>query len=397
MNYSWTLSRMDKNRPKRIFILGAGFSKPAGLPLGSELLQEITKYINNSSSKVFHEYKDSIQQDIDIYKEYSQKEEIKEINIEDLIEFIDYQHFLQFHGGLDANSSSSHSQSAIRILISMILNEKQKSIENKELYKKFITNLTDNDIIITLNYDILLESLLNEENKNYKLFPSYLCKKKNSTLPSITILKIHGSINWFDYNEYFKKLKQEKNCQNTEFLWVTQDFIFNNQYDWPTLNPIIPKNFKLEKNTRLKDIYWISDMDLNKYFEVCNDPNGRIFKKLSPATTRPVILSPSYTKLLYSQSIKDLFYSASSYGQDTDKIIIIGCSLTKYDRYIRQWVYDICQQYRSMHTPKSDILIVNYASNCKQKNELKKNYSFIQKFNISLEYDGFTEKTLKKF
>ncbi len=35
---------MNNTHKKRLFILGAGFSKPAGLPLGKELLKEIKIY-----------------------------------------------------------------------------------------------------------------------------------------------------------------------------------------------------------------------------------------------------------------------------------------------------------------------------------------------------------------
>lgn len=374
---------------KRIFILGAGFSKPAGLPLGSELLQEIEAYIDDSS-QIFLGHKDIVKRAISNYQEFSQQN-INEINIEDLIEFIDYRNFLGMTGSL-----SDRSQSTIRVLISIILNKKQQSISNEELYKKFVSQLSPDDIIITLNYDTILESFLNKQGIKYKLFPPYLCKERLNypCVPGINLLKVHGSINWFDHNEYLERMKQDRLRNDISFSGPASDFVFNNQHDKLELNPVIPLNFEPLINTSLSDIYWISDSDLDRYTEAYNDPHGRTINHFPPAITNPVILSPSYTKLLYSHSIKDLFYGASFYGRDIDKIILIGCSMTNSDSYIRQCLFYILRQYYGMYNNKKNILIINKASNRKQKRELKRNYSFIGKNRMDLELGGFTEETL---
>ena len=48
----------------RILILGSGFSKPAGLPLGSELFGEVRKLIRHDHNS------NSVESDIKRYKEY---------------------------------------------------------------------------------------------------------------------------------------------------------------------------------------------------------------------------------------------------------------------------------------------------------------------------------------
>lgn len=66
----------------RLFIIGAGFSKPAGLPLGTELLQEIVSYVNTPDSGLFDEYRNLFQGVLKEYQYYSEQQ-ISEINIEE--------------------------------------------------------------------------------------------------------------------------------------------------------------------------------------------------------------------------------------------------------------------------------------------------------------------------
>jgi len=420
---------MAKNNQKKIFILGAGFSQPAGLPLGLELLREINQYVNATSSHVFQENVEVFNGAIKDYCEYSKNDIDKELtrknldvskfqgiyaklfgfirrsgyfgrdpnpHIEDVIEFLDHQHFLKFHGSLDGDSESSISQQIMRFLIAAVLNQKLKCIRKKTLYKKFVGFLCPEDIIISLNYDTLLERVLEEEKIEYRLFPPTLCEKRLnfSPKPGVTILKVHGSINWFDYSEYRKIIDRNKRDNHGTFQRLSSDFIFNNQVEHLDLQPLIPSGFKTIKETRLKDVYCISPTDLDSYIEAYNSPWDRIEKGLPRAITHPVILGPSYTKLLYSQSIKDLFYDASQYGADADKIIIIGCSVAQYDRYIRQWLFDISRMYYGRHKPKKNILVVNRPSARKVEKELKMNYSFMGKGKVDYNFNGFSEKVL---
>lgn len=421
---------MCKNKSKKIFILGAGFSQPAGLPLGTELLREISQYVNQPSSHAFRENVEIFNGSIETYCEYSKNDIDKEYtknnldtskfrrlcaklygfvrcpgyferdsnpHIEDVIEFLDHQHFLGFHGSLDGDSqSSSTPQQIMRFFIATVLNQKLKSISKESLYKKFVGYLNPGDIIISLNYDTLLERFLDEENIEYRFFPPYLCEKRLNfpTKPGITILKVHGSINWFDYNEYMEIINRDKSDNHGTFLGLSSDFIFNNQVNQLDLKPLIHPSFETIKNTHLKNVYWISPTDLDSYIEAYNSPFDRIDKGLPPARTHPVILGPSYTKLLYSQSIKDLFYGASFYGADADKIIIIGCSVGQYDRYIRQWLFDIGLQYYGTPKSKKNILVINRACDKKTEEELKENYSFMGKDKVDYNFGGFAEGAL---
>ncbi|MBX9703233.1 MAG: hypothetical protein K2X39_03680, partial [Silvanigrellaceae bacterium] len=93
---------------------------------------------------------------------------------------------------------------------------------------------------------------------------------------------------------------------------------------------------------------------------------------------------------------KDLFHGAYFYGRDISKIIIIGCGLTDYDRYIRQWIYGIKKQYFGMYIAKSNILVINYAETVREKKSIEYNYSFLNTENIHFMHDGFSKSCLTK-
>lgn len=210
----------------------------------------------------------------------------------------------------------------------------------------------------------------------------------------VTLLKVHGSINWFDLGEYYEKQKTD-NVDNPMSLFPS-DFIFNNQgLDKPQLNPILPLNIESKIETNLKHLYWVTNQDLSKYIKIYNNPIGRIYNNEAPALTHPAILSPAYSKLLYSEAIKDIFYGASFYGRENDQVIIIGCSLATYDPYIRQWVFEIIRQYYGMHHSKK-ISIISAPVHWKQKNLIKKNYSYLGENNLDIIFDGFSQESLKK-
>ncbi|MBX9586623.1 MAG: SIR2 family protein [Gammaproteobacteria bacterium] len=406
MNYHYDIKEwktglciVHSEEPRKLFILGAGFSNPAGLPLGKELLNQIINIVNSEKETIFDEYKGLFNAHLDNYIKYRQIK-IADINIEDFIEFIDYENFLNFFGEL--GDSRGNNQDIIRFLIAKCLSEKQKEIKESDLYNQFVSELNENDIIISLNYDTILESLFKKFKKQYHLFPSeYLGKYEINMKPpkSTMLLKVHGSINWFDYNEYSQLLEKDGNYRLSlsAISRLPSDFVFNNQHDKPNeLTPLIPYGFKPDRETRLQDIYSISMDDLDRYVKAFNTPFERQNNKLPNALMHPVILSPAHSKLLYSNPIKDLFHGAYFYGRDISKIIIIGCGLPDYDRYIRQWIYGIKTKYFGMYKAKSNILVINYAETDSDKKSIKNNYSFLNNKNIDFVYDGFSISCLSK-
>ncbi len=152
-----------------IFVLGAGFSKPAGMPLGSEFFKEVLKKVKNTVL-----YENILKRDIELFLEYYNKTNSAsitedEINFEEFISYLDIEHYLDLKGKDTWSSEGNKSQIVIRNLIAKTLFEKMSSMDGKDftLYKSFVQNLDAGDIIITFNYDTIIEKCLEMESKPY--------------------------------------------------------------------------------------------------------------------------------------------------------------------------------------------------------------------------------------
>ena len=91
---------MSKEVPRgfRIFVIGAGFSVPAGLPLASDLYRLVKESIENAygTDTRFHR---SLEEYIDYRKACDNVElDEEDIDIEEFMSFLDIEHFLGLQG-----------------------------------------------------------------------------------------------------------------------------------------------------------------------------------------------------------------------------------------------------------------------------------------------------------
>ena len=113
-----------------LIVIGAGFSKHAGLPLGDELFSLV---IEEAKRRVL--WKNIIEPDIHNYIHYLSEAkgvlvDIDEINYEDFLSFLDYEHFLELKGNDTWSNTGNRTQLAIRNLIAYVLYEFQKKINS---------------------------------------------------------------------------------------------------------------------------------------------------------------------------------------------------------------------------------------------------------------------------
>jgi hypothetical protein len=83
-------------------------------------------------------------------------------------------------------------------------------VDVPELYLEFVRRLELNDLVITFNYDTLLERALDAISKPYRLFSTRFKSVSefsgivDNSRDEVVILKVHGSIDWFD-RSYFER------------------------------------------------------------------------------------------------------------------------------------------------------------------------------------------------
>lgn len=217
-----------------VFILGAGFSAGAGVPTMNYFIQKATEYYSQSSSH----------KDVEMTDRFNKVSEyIKQKN--NMLHYLqmDLQNIENVYSIADMEQKINSNDDAIKATVAAIKYYIWKTIENYspnlvekeekyEEYKRFIEVIFNGkskrqNIIVTFNYDLIIEytaMLLHKNNYgNYNF--SYLgynkeqvflydknFKKDKSGLPydnfasdpkngKITIIKLHGSINWTKPND----------------------------------------------------------------------------------------------------------------------------------------------------------------------------------------------------
>ena len=104
-----------------IYILGAGFSKPAGLPLACELWDEVRRRALSLSGRAGF-----FRDDLDAYVEYRRKCDgreltLEQVDLEEFMAFLDVEFHLGLRGKETWSSDGNESQVVVKTLIGEIL------------------------------------------------------------------------------------------------------------------------------------------------------------------------------------------------------------------------------------------------------------------------------------
>lgn len=266
-----------RKRDKIVYILGAGFSKPAGVPEQKKLLSEILADKSNTQIENFL---------ISLYghKENIQLEDIFTALDKSIIENSTYHRF-------DIKVNLKLRENLIYAIIKCVTDK--TTIKSSSYIKDFAEKLielrtsnksTDPFAVISTNWDSLLDNsfesiVINrftKPDKRRKIFLDYctytqyfdssniasnLIKAKGFT--NVKLLKPHGSVNWFicpSCNSLFIKYDSTPKTVNTNFCKICKD---NLNFQHP-LRPLLisPTFVKDLNNVHLKFIWWNAGFEL---------------------------------------------------------------------------------------------------------------------------------------
>ena len=360
-----------------IFVLGAGFSKPAGFPLGSELMSRVLAAAKARGPL----HRNVLLPDIKNFLAYLAQAKDKpigeeEINIEEFVTYLDIDRTLGlepdyfFHG--------NRSQSAIRNLIAFVLFQCQQNMSQQQwqLYEDFARRLEPTDVVITFNYDLILETSLKRIGKPFRLFP-FRQREGGSVGPEkeIVILKLHGSIDWFDISGFYH---YEQHLGFSEIDGLPKSLVFNSQYFVPT--QIVDD--ERDNDDLLRNLYTIENL-------------GTYFEQSDFLIDVPFIVSPSYQKLVHLSPIRKFWQSFDSAGAVNSKLAVIGFSLPDYDEYVRQALYWTVRNFQEVNSvEKSDVVLVDYRQSQDQIEDYKSNYRFVNWAKARTHFDGLDSQAI---
>lgn len=374
-----------------LYVLGAGFSKPAGLPLGNELYEAVKKCVTNRSDTDVN----VLQNLVTLYRGYqfhAHGTEVNEsnLNAEDFISFIDMLNLTNSDPGIGIFGNATQIEDGmkptpdwIRYVIGLTLNKYQNDMDAKSrmLYRSFARNLQPGDVIITFNYDTILETALNSEDKEYRFFPytqaipdwsGFGVNVCNPNSEEIIIIKFHGSIDWFDKEKYSDCV--ECSPRAPECILTAHPIFSPGMFDPKPLVYV-----EREKKYPLHSMHRVSNLD--EYYSYTDSPISNDV---------PFIIAPSHNKLLYINKLKEfwnIFADLPRYKQ----IVVIGYSLPDYDEYARLALYRLIS---GCLWNNGKVKFVDYRKTPCSRNEFKCNYRFVDWDRVECFFDGFDEKAI---
>lgn len=286
-NYTKFHQNFKKNR---LFIIGAGFSVDAGIPLTEELLTKSLRKFSSECPGVFsrvHHYASILSgvPDDDF--------ECSNLKFSDLCTFLEFIELREFGGGERFSVNGSREKLALRFFLAKTIVENTPSIDSlPKIYIDFANQLHMDDIVISFNWDCLLEKAIIAVGKRYTY--------NFSDDDAIKICKLHGSINW---------RLGESSCMKS----------YNRKLDWQSMG--------FTKGIMNREIYHSSN--LLEY------SNWLIYPPLNEVD--PFLVLPGYGKAFDVRFNAALWYKIEDAFVSTNDVYIIGLSLAEDDFFVRSF------------------------------------------------------------
>jgi hypothetical protein len=374
-----------------IYILGAGFSKPAGLPLACDLWDEVRRRALSLSGRASF-----FRDDLETYIEYRKKCDGKglafeEVDLEEFMAFLDIEFHLGLRGKETWSSEGNEAQVVVKTLIGEILAERMPA-SIPEQYLAFARLLQPNDYVLTFNYDVLLERALESAKIPYRLYPDRLKPNPlgkgmlvDDTKREVIVLKLHGSIDWFDRTSYSQL---EENRMKQGLPPGGSDLVFQDRHRFGAIPLLEGPRFP---DDPLRQMYRIREIE-------------HLYKSRPLFLATPSLLNPSSMKILYSQMVRDFWWGLGYAGEVNFRMAIIGFSLPPQDEYARQALYRIVKNYQSISWDKTwdsaghrkaPLLLVDFRSSAEEEQAFRQRYAFVDWSKAQTCLSGFNDKALE--
>jgi NAD-dependent SIR2 family protein deacetylase len=299
-------------RTKTVFILGAGASADAGIPLMSNFLDDADDLWKtgrvNSVAKSF----ELVQKARSRLQAVHSKSVLDTRNIEHVFAAFEMAEMLNKFPGLSARDRKALSSAMRDVIVHTV--EKTMTLRTNSVapvtYPKFwqlLTHLIE-DVnprheisVITFNYDLAFEYTVfrnraSQSDSESKPHVEYGFKKAQSQIPScVRLYKLHGSLNW-GWCETCKQI----------IPWALEDYLES--------HPLVEGDygFMLEVGSDIKTV-----------------PHrlGHVVQQ------NPLIIPPVATKIQHCQQLAGMWRNAASALEKAENIVVIGYSLPPSDHF----------------------------------------------------------------
>lgn len=178
----------------RLFVLGAGFSESAGIPMTKSLLSGALEIMKEECPGIYQRIENRahtcFENDLPLSGQC-----LDAAGFSKLSSFLHYIEMRNFGGGERWSDAGDRELLTLKYFISKRISQVTPDTL-PELYLKFAEQLDCYDHVMTFNWDCLLEKALQKIGKKYTYNPFEVdwCNPENEN--TVRVIKMHGSINW---------------------------------------------------------------------------------------------------------------------------------------------------------------------------------------------------------
>ena len=200
----------------------------------------------------------------------------------------------------------------------------------------------------------------------------------------VMVLKLHGSIDWFDRTDYSQL---EKNRIENGLPPGTEDLVFGELQRFQATPLLEGPRFP---DDPLREMYRVKDIE-------------RLYRSNPLFLATPSLLNPSSMKILYSQMLRDFWWGLGNVGAMNFRMAIIGFSLPSQDEYARQVIYRLVRNYQSVSWDKTwddvghkktPVVLVDFRSTAEEEKAFRQRYAFVDWSKAQSCFSGFGENAL---
>jgi hypothetical protein len=275
-------------RKSRLFILGAGFSAAARIPMTAQLLGRAMEKFRDECLGIFKRVDGYVRTcfGLDGDPDY------QALSLSEVCTFLHYVELREYGGGERWNDAGSRENLALRhYLAKTVVELTPQGDAIPEFYLRFARQLGPTDIVISFNWDCLLEAALDHIGARY----SYTFDEG-----AVRLAKLHGSVNW--------------------------------RLDAPSSPRLRWTSMRFAEGMMDREVYWCRDLqDLGAWAPWDRKPLGEV---------QPLIVLPGFGKAFDVRHLAPLWYKPGFAFSFTHDVFIVGLSLARDDFIIRSFLAD---------------------------------------------------------
>ena len=200
----------------------------------------------------------------------------------------------------------------------------------------------------------------------------------------VVMLKMHGSIDWFDRKHY--RIRQEMARDNGHPHYVPDDPIFNSPKNLRTIPLVSGARFS---DDPLREVHRVLDIE-------------RLYADPPFLLSTPTLITPSTQKVVYAQQLRNYWNGKGRDGGHSFRMVIIGYSLPPHDNYARQVIYHLVTRYQDIPAEQVDsrrrkepLIVVDFCDTEGKKTAFRERYKFVDWDRTHQFLDGFTDNVIE--